>query len=38
MEESQLFLKKDPTAVKKNVIPFDIIDKTTIANFTAPEW
>jgi ABC-type sugar transport system substrate-binding protein len=38
MEESMLFIKKDPTAVKKNVIPFDIIDKTTIANFTAPEW
>jgi ribose transport system substrate-binding protein len=38
MEESMLFIKKDPSAVKKNIIPFDIIDKTTISNFTAPEW
>jgi len=38
MEQSQLFLKKDPTAVKSNIIPFDIITKETIKNFTAPEW
>jgi len=38
MEESMLFIKKDSSAVKKNIIPFDIIDKTTIGNFTAPEW
>jgi len=38
MEESMLFIKKDPSAVKENIIPFDIIDKETIKNFTAPEW
>jgi ABC-type sugar transport system substrate-binding protein len=38
MEESMKFIKKDPTAVKKNIIPFDIITKETIDNFTAPEW
>jgi ABC-type sugar transport system substrate-binding protein len=38
MEESMLFIKKDPAAVKKNIIPFDIITKETIKNFTAPEW
>jgi ABC-type sugar transport system substrate-binding protein len=38
MEESMLWIKKDPSAVKENIIPFDIIDKTTINNFTAPEW
>ena len=38
MEESMLWIKKDPSAVKANIIPFDIISKDTIANFTAPEW
>jgi len=38
MEEAMLFIKKDPSAVKENIIPFDIIDKETIKNFTAPEW
>jgi ribose transport system substrate-binding protein len=38
MEESMLWLKKDAAAVKENIIPFDIISKATIANFTAPEW
>lgn len=38
MEESGLWLKKDPAAVKDNIIPFDIITKDTIGNFTAPEW
>jgi len=38
MEESMLFIKKDPSAVKKNIIPFDVINKDTIGNFTAPEW
>jgi ribose transport system substrate-binding protein len=38
MEQSMLWIKKDPAAVKANIIPFDIIDKTTIDNFTAPEW
>jgi ABC-type sugar transport system substrate-binding protein len=38
MEQSMKWLKKDPSAVKENIIPFDIIDKETIKNFTAPEW
>jgi ABC-type sugar transport system substrate-binding protein len=38
MEQSMLFIKKDPAAVKVNIIPFDVINKDTIANFTAPEW
>jgi len=38
MEESMLWLKKDPSAVKANIVPFDVINKTTIANFTAPDW
>jgi ABC-type sugar transport system substrate-binding protein len=38
MEQSMLWLKKDPSAVKVNIIPFDVITKDTIANFTAPEW
>jgi len=38
MEQSMLFIKKDPSAVKDNIIPFDIITKDTIDNFTAPEW
>jgi ABC-type sugar transport system substrate-binding protein len=38
MEQSMLFIKKDPAAVKANIIPFDIINKETIGNFTAPEW
>jgi len=32
------FIKKDPSAVKENIIPFDVITKETIKNFTAPEW
>jgi ABC-type sugar transport system substrate-binding protein len=38
MEESALFLKKDPSAQKKNIIPFDIISKETIDKYTVPEW
>jgi ABC-type sugar transport system substrate-binding protein len=38
MEESMLFLNNDPAAEKDNIIPFDVISKDTIANFTAPEW
>jgi ABC-type sugar transport system substrate-binding protein len=38
MEQSMLWINKDPAAVKTNVIPFDIINKETIGNFTAPEW
>lgn len=38
MEQSMLWIKKDPSAVKTNIIPFDVITKDTIKNFTAPEW
>jgi len=38
MEQSMLWIKKDPAAVKANIIPFDVINKTTIGSFTAPEW
>jgi ribose transport system substrate-binding protein len=38
MEQAKKFLDKDPSAVKENIIPFDIISKETIGNFTAPEW
>ena len=38
MEESMKFIKKDPSAIKENIIPFDIITKETIDNFTPPEW
>jgi len=38
MEESKKFIDKDPSAVKENIIPFDIINKDTIKNFTPPEW
>jgi ABC-type sugar transport system substrate-binding protein len=38
MEQSKKWIDKDPAAVKDNIIPFDIIDKETIKNFTAPEW
>jgi ABC-type sugar transport system substrate-binding protein len=38
MEQSKKWLDKDPAAVKANIIPFDIISKDTIGNFTAPEW
>jgi ABC-type sugar transport system substrate-binding protein len=38
MEQSMLWLNKDPAAIKANIIPFDIINKDTIGNFTPPEW
>jgi len=38
MEQSMLWINKDSAAVKANIIPFDIINKDTIGNFTAPEW
>jgi len=38
MEESMKFIEKRTDAVKDNIIPFDVISKDTIANFTAPEW
>ena len=33
-----LFIKKDPSATKKNIIPFDIISKETIDKYSVPEW
>ena len=38
MEQSMLFIKKDAAAVKKNIIPFDIISKETIDKYSVPEW
>jgi ABC-type sugar transport system substrate-binding protein len=38
MEESMKFIKKDPAATKENIIPFDVITKETISQYTAPEW
>jgi hypothetical protein len=38
MEQSKKWLDEDSAAVKDNIIPFDIISKETIGNFTAPEW
>jgi ribose transport system substrate-binding protein len=38
LEQAQLFLKKDAAAKAENIIPFDVITKETIGNFTAPEW
>jgi len=38
MEQSMKWILKDPAAVKANIIPFDVINKDTIGNFTAPEW
>jgi ribose transport system substrate-binding protein len=38
MEQALLFLKKDSAAKAENIIPFDVITKDTIGNFTAPEW
>jgi ABC-type sugar transport system substrate-binding protein len=38
MKTANLFLAKDAAAKHDNVIPFDIINKDTIKNFTPPEW
>jgi ABC-type sugar transport system substrate-binding protein len=38
MEQAMKFIKKDPSAVKENIIPFDVITKETISQYTAPEW
>jgi len=38
MQEAMLFLKKDPAAKAENIVPFDVITKDTIKNFTAPDW
>jgi hypothetical protein len=32
------FLAKDPSAKLDVIVPFDIISKDTINNFTPPEW
>jgi ABC-type sugar transport system substrate-binding protein len=37
-QESNLFLNKDASATHDNIVPFDVINKTTIGNFTPPEW
>ena len=38
MEQSMLFIKKDPAAKKENIIPFDVITKETISQYTVPGW
>lgn len=38
MEAANLFLEDDPAAQKDVIVPFDIISKETIDNFTPPEW
>jgi ribose transport system substrate-binding protein len=38
MAMANKFLLKDPSAKLDDVIPFDIISKDTINNFTPPEW
>ncbi len=38
LDTAKKFLAKDPTAKHDNVPQFDIYNRDTIANFTAPEW
>jgi ribose transport system substrate-binding protein len=38
MEIANLFLAKDAAAIFDNIVPFDLITKDTIGNFTPPEW
>ena len=38
MEIANLFLAKDASAKFDNIVPFDLITKDTVANFTPPEW
>jgi ABC-type sugar transport system substrate-binding protein len=38
MESANLFIEGDPAAQFDVVVPFDVITKETIGNFTAPEW
>jgi ribose transport system substrate-binding protein len=38
METANLFLAKDPAAKHDVIVPFDVITKDTIGNFTPPEW
>jgi len=38
MDQANKFLSKDSTARLDVIVPFDIISKDTINNFTPPEW
>lgn len=38
METANKFLNQDPSAQMDVIVPFDIISRDTIANFTPPEW
>ena len=38
MESANLFLKKDPAAKHDVFVPFDLVTKSTVGNFTPPEW
>lgn len=38
MEMANLFLKKDPAAKHDVFVPFDLVTKATVDNFTPPEW
>jgi ribose transport system substrate-binding protein len=38
MEEANYVLNKDPKAQFDVIVPFDLITKETIGNFTPPEW
>jgi ribose transport system substrate-binding protein len=38
MEIANLFLAKDASAKFDNIVPFDLITKDTVGNFTPPEW
>jgi ABC-type sugar transport system substrate-binding protein len=38
MEVANQFLAKDSAAKFDNIVPFDLITKDTIGNFTPPEW
>ena len=38
MEMANLFLANDPAAIHDVYVPFDLVTKETIDNFTPPEW
>ena len=38
MEIANKFLAKDASAKFDNIVPFDLITKDTVGNFTPPEW
>jgi hypothetical protein len=38
MDMANKFLAKDPAAKLDVIVPFDVISKDTINNFTPPEW